>query len=332
MIPHGNTYADLITKSGFIQISHPIHFSAQQQRGSSVGVGNKMYDSYMRELSLRSGKSAEVPDSETQKSGTLVGKRLGGTSGKLLPEYMRRPRQPNDAQMSKTKPGYPSFAVMGGRRSGLAITNEPARLNTAQSNNDGAGIGGVNLGLQGGQLRLNLDKNIHVIYRDLGIPKKASKPSSVVVSRQNSKSTLTEKAGSVSSEKREIKSAGQRSEGGKSRPHSAVVERSGISEINEHDKETPPIQVSYENQGQVTPEELKIDISKDAIESKVNLAEAAIVTKNGRTRNDAGSSKSQHRSANSSAKLKSTTLMSEVVDSGTQWSPHDPREITASKH
>ena len=288
-----------------------------------------MYDSYMRELSLRSGKTPDDAETEAQKSGTLVGKRLGGTSGKLLPEYMRKPRHQGETQLGKGRGGHYGFAGFGGRRSGLAITNEQARLNNSgQPAAEDVGLGGVNLGLQGGQLRLNLDKNIHVIYKDLGIPKKSSKTSSVVVSRQNSRGNAAERPGSC--DKREMRSIGQRSSSAKSRPYSAKSEqiRKSVSDFEPNSSVQmdslifTPAEVQKQSQSEI----LKIDINANP--------DSQSTTEIFSSKNQSAATCNSHRmqSRNSSAKSQaSTKLLNEAVDFGTQWSPHEPLDAIASK-
>ena len=294
-----------------------------------------MYDSYMRELTSRSENSSDKPDVAAQKSGTLIGKRLGGTSGKPLPEYLRKARnQQSDARISKLR-GHSSFTAFSGRRSGLVITNEQARFGIPHTPIHDTDIGEIDLGLQGGQLRLNLDKNIHVIYKDLGIPKKSSKPSSVAVSRQNSRTNLPNQLGfAVSSDK--ARSIGQRSNSAKSRPHSAKSERIHRKPVTDTDNTIPlantkiPTIAATNNQMQSQSENLKLDLSDSAPDSKASSE--TVDAKPIPTNPTETMTISRQQSRSSSTKSKSSTqLLSEVVDSGTQWSPHEPLEAQASK-
>ena len=311
IMPHGNTYADLITKSGYIQISQPLHVISQQKTLSpGAGSGNKMYDSYMHELTLRSGKNCGDADFEVHKSGALVNKRLGASSGKVVHDYLQRTRQQNGTPFSKVKGGQHSFGTYGGRRSGLAITNEQARLTSSQMAN--RNLEDPGLFIQSGQARLNLDKNIHVIYKDLGIPKKSSKPSSLIVSRQNSKSVMYEKNG----ERRESQNGSHRGSESRSRTSSAKSEKRNKTPTSEHHSIVTPIEIP--TSPTLNTESLKIEIHE--IKSDADLTNSFPFSTDSDFQKES-SSKSFSRPT-SSAKSKDL-LSSEVVDSGTQWSPHE---------
>lgn len=310
IIPHGNTYADVITKSGYIQISQPIPISSQQRAASAAagGSGNKVYDSYMRELSTKSGRSSHDGENAAEKSSSLTGKRLGGSSTKLLPEYFRRPRQGGVA-LARMKGGHSGFAVQTGRRSGLAITSEQARSNNANMALDSSDK--IGLGLHGGQLRLNLDKNIHIIYRDLGIAKKSSKPSSVVLSRQHSRNSNKSQT-----EKHDVRSVGQRSDSSMSRVPSAKSEKRSISEI------TTARELNRESPSQLTDEKmdsLRINLS-DRSEEKENHSSVQAKAESHEVHNNITPLQARNSSAKSRASSKG--LIGSVTDSGTQWSPH----------
>ncbi|XP_039262381.2 uncharacterized protein LOC120338437 isoform X1 [Styela clava] len=160
----------------FIQITQSLHISNRSGgQGDVPGVtGNKMYDSYMRELAAHN--ATEYEERGDAKS-MILGRSLGGTSGKSsgfsLPRSVKKNLSGYRSQQHSQAPNITPFTPQAGRRSGLTMVPQDAKILQHHSHVPQK-IGPFGLGVKGDQVRLNIDKNIHNIYRDLGLLKSAN--------------------------------------------------------------------------------------------------------------------------------------------------------------
>nr|CAB3260414.1 uncharacterized protein LOC100175283 [Phallusia mammillata] len=217
-----NKLVEFPTRTGFIQISHSLHIPPQRPSSGKAEKRNKIYDSYMRELTSRTERRNKYKGLHSGKTNGVVVKSLGGTSGKIFPDHqggIKPQTAPAGGGSTKSKPNYNSFSAHAGRRSGLAIAGEISAPPVHQAKSNG---GSVHLGLHGDPVRLNLDKNIHNIYRDLGILKKPGNGSGATSPQQSNIMTYEEVQVVNNGAKRNVKSAGRRSDGSRSRAHSAI--------------------------------------------------------------------------------------------------------------
>lgn len=154
--------------SKYIQIAQPIHIPSKTNStvaSNQTTTGNKMYDSYMHELS----NANEVPSKNL-----IAGKSLGGTSGKGIVGM-------NVANRSKKQ-------MLGHRPSPVDVNlvSTYPRHNNEETT--------TAFGIKGDQVRLNLDKNITVIVRDLEMLKKSKesdKISAPVIAKSSSPENVT---------------------------------------------------------------------------------------------------------------------------------------------
>lgn len=308
-------HVEFPTRTGFIQISHSLHIPPQRPSSAKAEKRNKIFDSYMRELTSRAGeKNAKHRGLNSGKANGVMVKSLGGTSGKIVPDHqgnIKPQTAPPGGANGKVK--HQAFAVHGGRRSGLAIANEfPTPITPKKSS------GNVNLGLHGDPVRLNLDKNIHNIYRDLGILKKpgsGSGPSSPI--QPNSVMTYEEMHVVNNGARRGgLKSAGRRRDGSRSRAQSALSGDRVEDFASTHSVVTIP---TAANSTHDEDEEIIDDDEGDFVtfketrnqkESEENVVLAPPVVQS-------QTSRSANRKPGSAKKVKSN----EVVDSGTQCIP-----------
>ncbi|CAK8680881.1 unnamed protein product [Clavelina lepadiformis] len=313
---------DHVSQAGFIQISRSLRVPPQKPSSEAAGTGSKVYDSYMRELNSREGSG---------KNGfsvnPLMGKSLGGTSGKVAPDRTNFPT-PSQGGSNATMLGgkYQSFSAPPVRRSGQlgereqAINKDAGALQGIRSNVPSSVLP---LGLQGDPVRLNLDKNIHVIYRDLGIPKKSSR-SSLSGSAIQSRTSF------------EAADGGGKTAGVKSHPNSAKSRASTRSLFRDDrslvlsiptaaptpdlDNHVNDITCDQHNGEEITNLELEATLASNS-EVKIEpvLNESKVID----------DPLEEEETNPRDAPEKQTQASHEVVDSGTQWSPHEAIHRTA---
>lgn len=167
----------------FIQITQPLNISSRMSNQGDVSGanGNKMFDSYMRELAAHAESDYGQSASNIGR-GMIVGKSLGGTSGKspvfMLPTAVKknigvyRTSQSPPQGQSPTVPNIYPFTPQAGRKSGL--TKAVQEKSGQQNRHLDQRTGPFDLGIKGDQVRLNLDKNINLIFKDLGLLKKGN--------------------------------------------------------------------------------------------------------------------------------------------------------------
>jgi len=208
-------------KPGYIQISRSLNVPTQRPSSAKIGRGNKVYDSYMRELSSRNELRGVNPLTLSETTRSVVVKSLGGNSGKSAPDQFISSKE------NRSAPGVPSFRAKSSPQSiGMRNANRrTADYHAAadypiRAGHPSRSSGGrfTSFGLQGDPVRLNLDKNINVIYRDLGI---LSKSGHNLASPQSKILTYQEAQTAGVGDKQSLRSSSRRSDGRRSKVHSA---------------------------------------------------------------------------------------------------------------
>nr|XP_026691164.1 uncharacterized protein LOC100175283 isoform X2 [Ciona intestinalis] len=283
-------FQKLVKKPGFIQISHSLNIPSHEPSSTNTSMP---YDKLNDSCKVEMGKKSEAKKKQNtmDKPSGIICKSLGGFSGKHIVE------RKTFAAEGKGN----SANVAGGHNTGftkLADLNANNIQNKRQPNQ---------LTLHGDPVRLNLDKNIHLIYRDLGLTKRNSSPNSPI---QSNSFTLdqTNNGKNQSADHRDVISRSNTSSA-KSRlsRHSAYGLESVVVNIPTGDN----TETTADKIGENVVKDTQHEVPKNAQEELVGKNEVEEVQEDVHDNNE----------PDSKTKQASNMKSNEVVDSETQYNP-----------